>query len=160
MASKKDEPLTQKEAFLKAASYCAYQERCESEVHQKLLDLGLRGNELEEVLVWLREEKFLNEKRFAVHFAGGKFRVKQWGKMKIAQALMQKRVPDRLIHEALEDIDWDEYQDTLFKLLEKKRNSLGLEDEPFKLKKKLLNYASSKGYEPDVIWTIIREMDL
>jgi regulatory protein len=160
MKRKTPKELTTKEALVKMASYCAYQERCHSEVHQKLMDLGVRGLEVQEIIDWLEDEKFLNELRFAKAFAGGKFRLKSWGKIKISQALMQKKVKDEYIHIGLEEIDSEDYFQTLHKLLSAKNRQLNEELEPFKRKQKLFNYAVSKGYEPDVIWAVIKELDL
>ena len=66
------EKLTPQQALPKAKHYCAYQERCHSEVKEKLYGFGLHKNDVEEILSKLIEEKYLNEERFAVHFAGGK----------------------------------------------------------------------------------------
>ncbi|MGB0522035.1 MAG: regulatory protein RecX [Flammeovirgaceae bacterium] len=153
----KETGFTKKEAYLKLASYCAYQERCESEVRTKLLAIGIRGYEIQELVDLLKEENFLNEGRFAKQFATGKFRVKKWGKMKISQALMQKGVADNYIHEGLEEIDEQEYLDTLYQLLVKKWDSLQ-EVDLYKKKGKAFNYAVSKGFEPHVIWEVINEL--
>lgn len=155
----KEESLTTKEAFLKAASYCAYQERCESEVKTKLMALGIRGYDIQEIIDLLKSENFLNEQRFAQQYASGKFRVKKWGKMKISQALMQKGVADDCIHQGLSEINEREYRDTLHSLLRKKWASLSLND-LYKKKSKVVNYGLSKGFEPNVIWEIIREIEL
>lgn len=155
----KDNSLTSKEIFLKAASYCAYQERCESEVRKKLLDLGARGYDIEELIELLKEENFLDEIRYAETFVRGKFRLKKWGRMKISQALMQKGVEDNFIHDALAGIDEQEYLDTLYRLLQKKWISVKDED-TFKKKGKVFNYGVSKGFEPNYIWQVIRELEL
>ena len=75
--------LTKEQGLEKIKPYCAYQERCHREVKEKLYSYGLRKAEVEEILSFLIEENYLNEERFAVQFAGGKFRIKQWGKKKI-----------------------------------------------------------------------------
>ena len=79
--------------------------------------------------------------------------------MKISQGLMQKRIPDSLIHHALSTIDEEEYRDTLSKALLKKKELLNIED-GFKLKQKLLAFATSRGFEPDLIWDVLNEMSL
>jgi regulatory protein len=148
---KKQTPLTKAEAYLKAASYCAYQERCRQEVREKLYHYELPDNEVEEIIEKLEGEKFLNEDRYAVAFAGGKFRLKKWGRIRIRQELKAKGIGEAHIRKALQGIDADEYTDTLNALLEKKKNAerLGntMED-----KQKLLRFALSKGYEQDLIW--------
>src|SRR4249919_2672470 len=92
-------------ALQKAKHYCAYQERCHSEVRDKLYSFGLHRNEVEPLLTQLIEENFLNEERFAIAYAGGKFRIKNWGKEKIKYALKQNKVSEYCIHKALAAIN-------------------------------------------------------
>ena len=81
-----------KAAKLKAGNYCAYQERTQQEVRDKLYGIGLYSDEVEQVLAELITENYVNEERFAKSFAGGKFRLKQWGKKKIVYALKQRNI--------------------------------------------------------------------
>ena len=84
--------FTPQQALPKAKHYCAYQERCHSEVKDKLYGFGLTTPEVNEIVSRLIEENYLNEERFAILFAGGHFRTKKWGRVKIAYALKQKQV--------------------------------------------------------------------
>ena len=97
--------LTKEQAHQKAKHYCAYQERCHSEVKEKLYGFGLRKLDVEELMSKLIEEDYLNEERFAVQFAGGRFRLKQWGRVKIKYELKQKQVSEYLIKKAMKTID-------------------------------------------------------
>ncbi|MBS1657499.1 MAG: RecX family transcriptional regulator [Chitinophagales bacterium] len=143
--------LTPNEAFERAKKYCAFQERSHSEVRYKLLDYGLRGKDLEEVMARLIEEGFLNEERFASAFTGGKFRMKQWGKQKIKQELKRKGVSDYLIQKAMNEVKRDDYDATLKKLLEKKAATLK-DRNIFTKKQKLSSYLIRKGYEPEEVY--------
>src|SRR5690349_1101603 len=100
--------------------YCKYQERCHSEVRNKLYELGFNTVEVEEQLAGLIETGVLNEERFARAFARGRFRMKQWGKEKIKQQLKLRKVSDYCIKKAMQEIDGDEYERTLGKLSAKK----------------------------------------
>ena len=111
--------FTPEQAVPKIKQYCAYQERCHSEVRDKLYSFGLHKNDVEEIISTLITENYLNEERFAIHFAGGKFRMKQWGKIKIKQALKYKQVSDYCIRKALKEIDAHEYEKTFQKLVSK-----------------------------------------
>ncbi len=95
------EPEALTKAKQKIAHYCAYQERCQQEVRSKLYQYGLYKNQVEETLAWLITEGYLNEERFAKTFAGGKFRVKKWGKLKIEQALKQKQLSSYCIRKGM-----------------------------------------------------------
>ena len=143
--------FTFEQALQKIKQYCAYQERCHSEVRDKLYSFGLRQSEVEEMITLLIVENYLNEERFAIHFAGGKFRMKQWGKHKIKQALKLRQVSDYCINKALKQIDAKEYQRTFQKLNEQKLKTLKNEKNIFIKKRKLQDFLLQKGYESDLI---------
>ena len=135
----------------KARKYCAYQERSQQEVRDKLYDLGLHRNEVEQCIAQLVAENYLNEQRFAIAYAGGKFRMKEWGRVKIKLALKQKKVSDYCIRKALEEISSKDYRKTLNKLLSKKNKEVK-ESNPVKKKYKVAQYAISRGFEPEIVW--------
>jgi len=138
------------EAKLKAANYCAYQERTQQEGRNKLFSLGLFGDEVEQVLSQLISENFVNEERFATAFARGKFRIKHWGKLKITFELKRRNISKYCITKALKEINEEEYAKTVHQLAEKKLNEIG--DRSLPSKQKTANYLISKGYEADLVW--------
>ncbi|MBS4066336.1 MAG: RecX family transcriptional regulator [Chitinophagaceae bacterium] len=143
--------LTKEQAFQKLKHYCAYQERCHSEVKEKLYSFGLRKTDVEDLLTQLIDEDYLNEERFAVQFAGGKFRMKQWGRVKIKYELKQKQVSPYCIKKALATIDEEAYASVLQKLAVEKLKTLRAETNHFVRKRKLQDYLLQKGYELDLI---------
>lgn len=143
--------------LVKMQSWCAYQERSQHDVRQKLYELGLWQEAVENIIVLLIQDNFLNEERFAIQFARGKFNIKKWGKIKIKQELKQKRVSDYCLKKALLQIDAEEYIATLKKIIEQKER-LSTEKNSIKLKQKLYAYASSKGYESDIIMDVLKEL--
>ncbi|RYY39835.1 MAG: RecX family transcriptional regulator [Chitinophagaceae bacterium] len=147
--------LSKEEALQKLRQYCAYQERSHHEVQQKLWDLGVRRADHDEVLSKLIEDDYLNEERFAKAFAGGKFRMKDWGRKKILYELRQKRVSDYCIRKGLAEIPEDDYQRTLEKLAEKKWESLKGEQYLVR-QKKTQDYLVQKGYEHSLITEAVR----
>src|SRR6476619_6401763 len=84
--------LTKEQALQKLKHYCSYQDRCHHEVKEKLYSLGVRRSDHDEIIATLIEQEYLNEERFAIAFAGGRFRVKEWGRVKIKYELKQKQV--------------------------------------------------------------------
>lgn len=144
------ESITTQEARAKIQHYCAYQERAQQEVRDKLYDLGLHRSDVEQLISELIAENFLNEERFALAYAGGKFRLKRWGRLKIQAGLKARQVSEKLIRKALAVIDQDDYEQGLEDLLEKKIATLG-ETDSLRLRQKLLNYAAAKGYEKNLI---------
>lgn len=151
-------PITWQEAYRKATAYCAYQERTRREVEEKLRSLHVLEADIEPLLAQLEVDKFIDELRFARVFAGSKFRLKKWGKIKIRQEMKARGVADALIRQGLNEIDPDAYEQTLHELLEKK-NHQERASEPLQRKQKLLRFAMSKGYEQDIIWDVLNALD-
>jgi regulatory protein len=150
--------FTPEQSLLKIKQYCAYQERCHSEVRDKLYSFGLHQNEVDEIISTLITENYLNEERFAVHFAGGKFRMKQWGKIKIKQALKNKQVSEYCSRKALKEIDNNAYRQAFFKLAEQKLKALKTEKNIFIKKRKLQDFLLQKGYEREMITDAVKNM--
>ncbi len=147
--------IDQQAAYAKAEHYCAYQERSQQEVRDKLYEWELKPNEVENVIVRLIENNFLNEERFANAYVRGKFNQKGWGKIKIKQGLKFKRVPDGLIKKALFSIPDDDYIAALKNMLAKKATTL-TEKNTLKRNYKLQQYAQSRGFEADLIWNVLK----
>jgi regulatory protein len=142
--------LTKEQALQKLKHYCSYQERCHSEVKEKLYNLGVWKKEHDEIIATLIEENYLNEERFAIAFAGGKFRIKQWGRVKIKYELKQKQVSEYCIKKSLKQIDDEEYLKVLNKLAKEKYAELKSEQYLIR-KKKTMDYLMRKGFEPELV---------
>jgi len=151
-------PLNPDQALQKARQYCAYQERSHSEVKEKLYSLGLRKNEVEQVLTQLIEEDYCNEERFAELFAGGKFRMKQWGKIKIRHALQEKRISEYCIKKALRAISEEDYSKTLEKIANQRWESVKTEKNIFTRMAKTRDYLMQKGYESELVSKIVQHL--
>jgi regulatory protein len=143
--------LTKEQALQKAKHYCGYQERCHSETKEKLYSLGLYKQQVEECIAQLIEENYLNEERFAQQFAGGKFRMKQWGRVKIKYELKQKQVSEYCIKKGLKEIDEDDYLKVLKKLALEKWTAVKTEKNIFIKLRKTQDYLMQKGYEHELI---------
>ncbi|MDN5203980.1 RecX family transcriptional regulator [Fulvivirgaceae bacterium BMA10] len=144
------------EAKLRAANFCAYQERTQQQVRDKLYGYGLHRDDVEEIIAELILENFINEERFAKSYVGGKFRVKKWGKLKIRQNLESMKLSNYCIKKGMEEIDELEYQKTLEYWLYKKLDSLN-EPNEFRLKHKVSQFLIGKGFEPELIWKMLEE---
>lgn len=147
--------LTPGQALQKLKHFCAYQERCHQEVKEKLYGFGLTTPEVESAISTLIEENYLNEERFAKAFAGGKFRMKQWGRVKIKYALKQKQISPYCIKLAMSEIDEDDYDRILTELVEKQWEALKSEKNIFNRLRKTQDFLIRKGYELDLIKSAI-----
>jgi len=148
--------LTKEQALQKLKHYCAYQERCHSEVKEKLYNLGIWKKDHDEIISALIEENYLNEERFAIAYAGGKWRVKQWGRVKIKYELKQKQVTEYCIKKALQQISEEEYLAVLKKLADEKYTSLKAEQYLVR-KKKTMDFLIGKGFEIDLVRKVIEK---
>ena len=142
--------LTKEQAFPKIKHYCTYQERSHKEVKEKLYGLGLYKTDVEELLAQLIEEDYLNEERFAIQYAGGKFRMKQWGRVKIQMGLKERQVSTYCIRKALFAISETDYENTLNRLADKKWDILKGE-QYLSREGKVRNYLLQKGFESALI---------
>jgi len=151
----KPQKYTSKEdALKKLMRYCAYQDRCHREVTGKLLELGIYGDDLDDIVITLIREGFLNEERFAKSFARGKFNYKKWGRKKIIKELKQRDISPYLIRQALEEIDPDTYIATLKQLASK---HLGNKSD-FQQRSRTFRYLYNKGYESTLIHQTLQQL--
>ena len=131
--------------------YCAYQERCHEEVRTKILSMKVYGDTLELVMDALIQEDFLNEERFAIAYAGGKFRMKKWGRNKILRELKLRKISDYCIRKGMQEIPQDDYIKTLKQLIRQaKKTYAGYNT--FEQNHKVSRLLIAKGYEPELVW--------
>ncbi|MFM2284656.1 MAG: hypothetical protein RLZZ543_153 [Bacteroidota bacterium] len=149
--------FTVTEAVDKMKKFCAYQERSQHEVRQKLYQSAIRGEEAEFVIGELIRENFLNEERFARAFARGKFRMKQWGKIRIRLELQHKGVSEPCIRKGLSEISESDYKKTALNVL--KKLSGGNLPESRKEAWKLQSKMRSKGFEPELLQSLIKGLE-
>ncbi|MEO5572183.1 MAG: regulatory protein RecX [Bacteroidia bacterium] len=137
--------------IIKARKYCDYQERSQQELRDKLYEWGLHKQDVESAIAQMIEEGYMNEERFAIAFAGGKFRIKNWGRIKIKLALKQKKVSDYCIRKALSRIDEKDYRKALEKIISSYSKKVS-EKNPLKRNYKIAQYTIGRGFEPELVW--------
>lgn len=142
--------LTKEQVLQKLRFYCRYQQRCQSEIKEKLFELGVNKKDHDEIMSELIKENSVNDERFALAFASGRFKLKQWGRKKIQQGLKEKRVSDEIAQRALDQINKKEYGAILNKLARERYAALKHEQH-FVRKKKTMDYLMQKGYEIDLV---------
>ena len=155
---KKKKYISKEEAIKKLEHYCAYQDRCHKEVRQKLYDLGAYGDDLENVIVHLIAENFLNEERFAKSYARGRFRMKDWGRYRIVRELKFRNVSEYCIKKALAELEEEDYEGSLRAFLLRKIEYTRAKDK-YDLKNKIAKMALRRGFESPLVWQTLRELD-
>jgi regulatory protein len=139
----------------KAQAFCAYQDRCSSEVIQKLKSWGVDEVRIPKIMEALTNDKFIDDRRYAETFVRSKFRLKKWGRNKIAYELRLKKISQPLIAVALENIDEKEYTETILNLIAGKAKEIK-DSDTFRKKQKIARYMISKGFEGDRIFEMIK----
>jgi regulatory protein len=152
---------TVEQALEQMRHFCAYQERCHGEVRARLARSPLVPEEVEEVVSRLIGEDFLNEERFAVALAGGKFRMLQWGRVRIRHELKRRGVSDANIRKGLSAIDEDDYLRVMERLAEQRWvSSVGRKGDLFDRRRRLAAYLLQKGFESDRVRALVDRMEL
>ena len=134
----------------KAERYCVIAERCFSDVRQKLQQWGGTPEVIDEVLVLLQKEHYIDEHRNSKALVRDKYRFNKWGRVKISQMLSCKNIPQENIDAALAEIDEQAYLDGLRVLLSAKSRSVTARDS-YDFRVKLIRFAVGKGYTIDEI---------
>lgn len=148
---------TVEEAIKALEHFCSYQERCHKEVERKLYDLKMIPEAKEKIILHLLQHNYLNEERYAKSFARGKFSIKNWGKRRIVNELKFKGVSSYNIKIALKEINDKDYINTLKKIAQKKA-MLIKESNVYKKRNKLSVFLISKGFETDLVYTVVKEI--
>lgn len=134
--------------------FCAYRDRSQKEVEDKLKDMKMIPEAREQIIIKLMQEDFLNEERFARSFVRGKFRIKKWGRIRIKQELKFRDISAPIIRLGMTEIDEKEYVATLYEIAEKKLNLIK-ETDKLKRRKKLSDHLLQKGYEAGLVYETV-----
>lgn len=137
------------EALAKMSMLCAESEKCKSDIADKLKRHGLSSEDIEYILDYLENERFIDEARYSKFFAKDKYKFAKWGRKKIEYALKMKRIPVDYIKEALEEIPDDAYEETMMAALASKFRTIKFQNH-YDAKGKLFRFAASRGYESSV----------
>ena len=150
-------PLTPDQVLDKMAKYCAYQERCVKEVHDKLKTFDIAEEEKTKILDYLLDNRFVNDERYAKAFVRGKVNQSGWGVNKIRFHLIQKGIDKDIIDEALGQTDEEAYRQRLIEILKTKAKTIKAASD-FEKKRKLAAYAMQKGFEGSLVWETLKDL--
>ena len=142
-----------------ATARCARSEACRADIRLALARRSVYGEAADSLLDRLEDEGYIDEARYARAFVHDRSRYDRWGRIKIGAALRQKNIASSLINAALQtEIDETEYAATLRALLAAKRRSVKA-DTPEQLRQKLVRFAASRGFEADLIFQCIDQLE-
>ncbi len=146
--------INKDEALVMMTNLCARQEKCTSEVIQKLKTLGVSQNNIDEIIDYLIDNNYIDLKRYCTSFVNDKLKFNKWGKNKIRYELRSKNIDSSIIEQAISQIDETEYKDLQISELTKKMKTIEDADKQ-KIYSKLFNFATSRGYSTDIIKYIL-----
>ena len=146
----------ERDLFLKLCRFCAYRERAIVEVRKKMTDLEIPFSDQDQYIELLKEEKFLNERRYAVNLANGKFRNNAWGKHKIVARLKEKKISSADIDFAMMKLGEEEYEEKIIDLIHKKKRSY-YHQNILVTRKKIADFLQRKGYEASLVWQLLKQ---
>lgn len=158
MSKTPTKPLSPDQVLDKMAKYCAYQERCVKDVRDKLKTYDISQEDRDKILVFLLDNRFVNDERFAKSFVRGKVNQSGWGMNKIRFHLMQKGIAKEIIDEALGQTDEEVYRQRLIDILKTKSKTVKAETD-YEKKRKLAAYAMQKGFEGSLVWEVVKNLE-
>lgn len=142
--------MTTEKALQIITGLCSRKEYCTTDILEKLRKWELPGEEIQKIMDFLYQHKFVDDARFARLYTEDKFRFNRWGKQKIILMLRRKKIPSGLIEEALKTVDTAAYEEQCKTLLEQKMKTLS-EPDPYKLKAKLIRFGAGRGFDLDTL---------
>jgi regulatory protein len=145
-------------ALSKAMNLCSGREYCRSDIEAKLISWGLGSSDTDRALTTLVKENFINELRYAEAFTRDKFRYNKWGRIKIRAHLKAKKIPDSIINTAISLLDRSEYRKCIADLLHTHRRSVKAKNN-YELKGKLLRFGLSRGFESEILYDLLNDLD-
>ena len=149
--------LTLKEIEGKLQYYCSYQDRCHKEVIEKLKTFNVKQHESNQIISNLINDNYLNESRFSESFVRGKFKIKNWGKIRIISELKRRNISPYNITLGLKEVEDQDYLNKFEEIFKKKLSSLSNLSSDVK-KKKIISYLQYRGWESNLIYSKINEM--
>ncbi len=145
------------EVYSRMAAICSRSEQCSPDIRKKITALGLEDETAGEIIEKLKNERFIDDERYAKAYASDKFRMNKWGKIKIRHFLKSKGLPDETIETGLEQIDPEKYKTVLLKVLKEKAKTVKKKNKYEKMGQ-VIRFAQSRGFEPEIIHRHLNEV--
>lgn len=151
-----DEPK-KKQVTSTMAALCSRSEHCSTDIHKKIIAAGLTENGAADILNYLREEKYIDDKRYVKAYVSEKFRINKWGRIKMRYYLRMKGLKDDIIESGLDEIDEKKYADVLLKTMKDKARKIKKKNK-FEKMGQIIRYTHNRGFEPELIHRYMNEV--
>lgn len=152
-------PMKPEAALDRLEELCARSEQCSSDLRRKLANWLIEPDDAERIMASLTDNRFVDDRRFARAYARDRLLFSGWGEYKIARGLYMKRIPRRLIDEAVASLDPGDIRETLRRVLRSKARSIK-EGNTYEGRTKLFRHGASRGFATSLVASIIRSENL
>jgi regulatory protein len=151
------EESVKKQVISQMAALCSRSEQCSPDIRKKIIAAGLSNEDADEIIEYLKIEKFIDDQRYTDAYVAEKFRINQWGRIKIRYYLRAKGLPAEVIETGLESLDEKKYIDMLLKTMKEKAKKAGSKSK-FEKMGQIIRFAQSRGFEPELIHRHMNEV--
>jgi len=134
----------------KALQWCSRKECCRKEMFDKAVTWGCTPDEARELVDFLVNQNFVDERRYTEAFVKDKLRFNKWGRVKIAYMLRLQNIDKKIVMDVLSEIDEAEYQQILAGELQKKYRTIKRVN-TVEISGKLFRFAASRGFESEIV---------
>lgn len=146
-----------KQVITAMAALCSRSERCSPDIQKKIIAAGLTEDEAVDILNYLKEEKYIDDERYAKAYVNEKFRINKWGRIKMRYYLRMKGLPDDIIETGMDAIDKKKYADVLLKTMKEKARKIKKKNK-FEKMGQIIRYTQNRGFEPELIHRYMNEV--
>ncbi|PLX09161.1 MAG: RecX family transcriptional regulator [Marinilabiliales bacterium] len=141
----------------RAKNICSRSEKCSFDIKQYLSKFEISELEIDKIINILIKEKYIDDSRYTQFYVNDKLKFNKWGKIKIRYSLNQKGISTAIINQSLNKIDEHLYLETLKNIILHKNKGLNKRNN-IHAKAALVRFASSRGFEYDLIMKIVNEL--
>ncbi len=152
-----NEEKTVNEIQARMAALCSRSEQCSPDIRKKIIAAGISSDDAEDIIQKLKDEKFIDDERYVSAYTSEKFRINQWGRVKMRYYLHMKGLSDSLIQKGLESLDEEKYHKVLVQLMKKKARSVKKKN-PYEKMGQVIRFAQNRGFEPELIHRYLNEI--
>ena len=146
----------EQEIFSKLARLCSRSEECSPDLRKKITEMGGDQDMADRILQRLQEEKYQDDERYVRAYVRDKFRLNQWGRVKMRYYLKMKGLKDPIIEKGFGEIDEDQYVSLLKKTMKDKAKTIK-KKEKYEKMAQVIRFAQGRGFEPELIHRYLQE---
>lgn len=139
-----------------ALNYLSYKPRTTSEVQRRLEREDYRPAVVDEVIAYLEDREYLDDRTYARLYAEERFTGKGYGPYRVQQDLRKRGVSQDTIDWAVSEVfDRESVRDEALRQAEKRWPKLSYEENARKRAKKLYDFLARRGYPFEVVSEVV-----